>query len=181
MYATRMFLRMSYDPVFGLSILLASLGMAGGVQALRAEPSPLVSSTPIPAPALQYSPTSSAELKEVGRASDGMFYLEASANGRTIRLLVDTGASVTVLTPQDALRLGVEIVPSGDLRVIKTASGRTAGNSAWIDELKVGSNNLGKIPVVVLDTGVGASLIGQDILSKIGPITFDGDRMTVPS
>jgi len=43
------------------------------------------------------------------RGPDGHFYADAQVNGTTIRFLVDTGASLVVLTREDAQRAGIQL------------------------------------------------------------------------
>ena len=50
--------------------------------------------------------------REISRAPDGHFYLDAQVNGAQVHFLVDTGASMVALTAADAQRAGIAL-PSG--------------------------------------------------------------------
>src|SRR5690349_4408834 len=48
----------------------------------------------------------------IARADDGHYWTQAMVDGRPVRMLVDTGASVVALTRQDAAALGLS--PAAD-------------------------------------------------------------------
>src|SRR5688572_850523 len=48
---------------------------------------------------------------QVLRAADGHYWAEAVIDGQAVRLMVDTGASLVVLTRADAARLGLRLTP----------------------------------------------------------------------
>lgn len=69
------------------------------------------------------------------------YHTTASINGRSIQVLVDTGANVVAMNTGDAASLGVDY-RSGELASVETASGRV---KAWI--VQIGSINVGGIEV----------------------------------
>ena len=44
--------------------------------------------------------------------SRGHYYVDAEVNGETVRFLVDTGASMVALSPDDAARIGFRTEPA---------------------------------------------------------------------
>lgn len=110
------------------------------------------------------------------RAPDGFFYLDARVGATPMRFLVDTGASTTVLTRADARRLRLEI--SGGATMM-TAGGRVPVGRARIANLSIGARRLAPVRVVVADDGVGASLIGQDVLARFASLRIEGDRLAL--
>ncbi|MBN8829429.1 MAG: retroviral-like aspartic protease family protein [Sphingomonadales bacterium] len=115
----------------------------------------------------------------IQRHSDGLFYVEAKANGTTIRFVVDTGATVVVLNKADAEKLGI---PYDQL--VSKASMRTAGGSSdmrWakIDRLDMGAKRIEKIEVAVVEGGLPVSLMGQNALEQLGTLTLRGNTMTI--
>ncbi|MDQ4420018.1 retropepsin-like aspartic protease [Sphingobium sp. DEHP117] len=114
-------------------------------------------------------------------APDGLYYLDAQfADGARARFLVDTGASVTVLTGSDARRLGVQ--PTDDAAggsKLRTAGGMTIARSATIARMDVAGRQLRNIRVAIIDNGLPVSLLGQNALSELGTITLGNGRMTI--
>jgi aspartyl protease family protein len=113
---------------------------------------------------------------EVARSSDGLFYVQARVNGRPVRFLVDTGASVVVLTRADAARLGVPL-GGGAGGQIETAAGRTRMDWATLDAVELAGRDLGGVRAAVVQEGLGVSLLGQDVLSRLDAVTIEGDRL----
>ncbi|MBA3897095.1 MAG: retroviral-like aspartic protease family protein [Sphingomonadaceae bacterium] len=113
---------------------------------------------------------------EIERANDRLFYVTAEIDGAPIRMLVDTGASVSVLTRADANRLGLAADRRGESR-IDTVGGRVAMAWTTLDRVRIGAHRLRRVRAAIVDGGPGVSLIGQDILSEFASIRFDGDRM----
>ena len=106
------------------------------------------------------------ELK-VKMASDGHFWVVASINGVPRRMLIDSGATVTALSPatvRDArVDTGVGIAPV----VLRTANGAAPAETGKIDELKVG-NIVARNLRIVTSPGLGnLDVLGMNFLSKL--------------
>ena len=113
-------------------------------------------------------------------APDGLYYLEAQfANGGRARFLIDTGASVTVLTGDDARRLGVQPTDGAGGAKLRTAGGMTTARSATIARMDIAGRPLRNIRVAIIDNGLPVSLLGQNALSELGTITLGNGRMTI--
>ncbi|MGZ3305436.1 MAG: retropepsin-like aspartic protease family protein, partial [Asticcacaulis sp.] len=52
--------------------------------------------------------TSDTHITAIPKAADGHFWANATVNDKAVRFLVDTGATVVVLTEADAQRLGID-------------------------------------------------------------------------
>ena len=97
-------------------------------------------------------------------------------DSRSGRFLVDTGSSVTVLSPTLAADLGIAGGADGVPVELQTLGGRTAGASAIVGSLRVGTLELRDAPVVLHDPGPGLDGIrGNTFLSRY-LVTVDGDR-----
>lgn len=116
---------------------------------------------------------------DLWRASDGLFYINAVINGETVRLLVDTGASMIVLTPEDAQRVGAMPTPSAYTVDADTAGGGSKMARVTLAQMTVGRTAASAVPAVVASDRLGVSLLGQNWLSRIGSVTIEGDRMTL--
>jgi len=107
----------------------------------------------------------------------GVWVAPVVLNGtHAARFLVDTGSSVTVLSPRLAAGLGLAGRPGGPLVELQTIGGRTAGPAAILSSLRVGDLELREAPVVVHDPGPGLDgILGNTFLSRYR-LTLDADR-----
>jgi clan AA aspartic protease (TIGR02281 family) len=79
-----------------------------------------------------------------------LFIVEARLNGsRTVRLVVDTGASYTVLFPEIITEMGLENDPDTDLS-LWTAGGEVGAQIVTLNTVQVGDMAVVNLPVAVL-------------------------------
>jgi len=62
---------------------------------------------------------------QIRKRSDGHFMVKTEANGISLSMLVDTGASTVVLKPADAQRLGIDVDKLRYAVPVQTANGTT--------------------------------------------------------
>ena len=79
--------------------------------------------------------TTSAGARElvITRSDDGHFHIDAKANSVAVRFLVDTGATTTVLTQEDAARAGIDVAALAFNQPVQTANGIAYYASAFLD------------------------------------------------
>jgi len=101
--------------------------------------------------------------------SAGAVHVRASRNGQPLRLLVDTGATTTVLDRRRAQALAA--TPTGDLVRVRTAAGVVEAELHLVRDLQVGALHLDSLPVLVIDhplpEGVDG-LLGMDVIGRFG-------------
>jgi len=122
-------------------------------------------------------PPVTAQGNEVRRSADGLFYVNAIVNGAPVRFLVDTGATVIVLTPDDARRAGVGVESGAFSASAETANGRTSMARVVLDEVVVGATRTRALGAAVVQGNLPVSLLGQNWLAQLGSVTIAGDRM----
>lgn len=113
------------------------------------------------------------------KAPDGLFYVTATIKGTDVRFLVDTGANLVVLTPEDARRIGVSPGHDGAPGHVETAAGQAQMDRVSLDEVRVAGRDVHNIDAAVMRDGLKVSLLGQNLLSRLGPITMSGDEITL--
>ncbi len=113
------------------------------------------------------------------KGEDGHFQADVTINGRTIRMLVDSGATVTSISSQTAQRVGVEVDRSGFPVVTSTANGKTQDWRATASELRLGSIRREDFPVHVSDTLGDTDLLGMNFLSTLKSWRVEGDEMVL--
>jgi clan AA aspartic protease (TIGR02281 family) len=92
---------------------------------------------------------------------------EATVNGRTLELLVDTGASMTGLTSTRLRRLGARYL--GETVRVLTAGGEIQAQVYELDELVVGGRVFEKARVLGIDSlpeGIDG-ILGMDVLEDV--------------
>lgn len=114
----------------------------------------------------------------IARDSSGRFHTDAQVNGQTVQLLIDTGADAVALTEADAQSVGITPDPASFRPIITTASGTGYGARVRIDRLEIAGHSVSDVDAVVV-RGLGASLLGQSVLRRLGPVTMAGDHMVI--
>jgi clan AA aspartic protease (TIGR02281 family) len=107
----------------------------------------------------------------------GVWIVAVLLNGsRPARFLVDTGSSVTLISPAMGSSLGLRPAAPRDPVELQTLSGLTTGASGRLASLKVGGAELHDVPVVLHDPGPGLDgILGNTVLGRYR-VTVDGDR-----
>ncbi|MDP2033795.1 MAG: TIGR02281 family clan AA aspartic protease [Polaromonas sp.] len=113
----------------------------------------------------------------INRARDGHFYAEGQIEGKAVTFLVDTGASLVVVSEAFAREAGLA---SGEPTTFRTANGELKGRivpgltvavgPARISGLRVGVGLVGMDPSV--------ALLGQSFLSRF-EVVLSGNTMTL--
>ena len=111
------------------------------------------------------------------KLSNGHFEVRATLDGQPVRLMVDTGASTTVLTGADAERLGLDTAALSYTVPVMTANGSARAARATVEELAVGSIVRRNVPVLVARQGLGQSLLGMNFIGTLGGFEIRGDRL----
>jgi len=113
------------------------------------------------------------------RESNGHFYTHARINDKElVHFVVDTGATVVVLTVDDARRLGIPVNPAEFEVVGEGASGPVRGQDIMLDSVEVDGKRVENVPAAVLE-GSNLSLLGQAYLSRMGQVQMSGDYMVL--
>ncbi len=117
----------------------------------------------------------------VAADSRGHFLVHPSVNGRRIRMMVDTGASVVALTHEDARTLGVLPSSAQDYtRPVSTANGVVRVATVKLPALKVGDVEIRNVEAVVMPEGrLSTSLLGMSFLKKLRSFEIAGGRLTL--
>jgi len=97
-------------------------------------------------------------------AEDGHFWVRGEVNGKSVRFLVDSGASVTTLSADTASAAGVST--SGRRTMVNTANGQIVVALADVDRLSIGSIEREDFPVNVSDRD-GTDILGMNFLSSL--------------
>jgi aspartyl protease family protein len=111
------------------------------------------------------------------QSADGHFYVMSEVNGTKIRFLVDTGASDIALSLDDAKRLGIDTAGLRFTQTYRTANGIGHGAPHTLDRLAIGPIVLADVPVSIMQTSVGGSLLGMSFLGRLVSFEFQGRKL----
>jgi len=86
-------------------------------------------------------------------------------NGVALRLMVDTGADRTVISPAAAARTGLAVDAGRSVRILGVA-GSAMANEMVVTHMEVAGARVGPLRVIVLDTPADSldGLLGRDVL-----------------
>jgi aspartyl protease family protein len=105
---------------------------------------------------------------KIWRDNTGSFTTVGSINGRTVNMLVDTGASSVALSEREAIRLGVPYRLKGKKIMVSTASGRAMGYEIALDQVKIGGLMLRNVEAMVIEGDSPAEvLLGMTFLNRV--------------
>lgn len=109
---------------------------------------------------------------------DGHFEARILVNGTPVRAVVDTGATSTVLTAEDARAAGFDPDALNYTVPVATANGKAAAAAVRTDELALGAIVRKNMPVLVAAQGsLDQSLLGMNFISTLSGFDMRGDRM----
>lgn len=128
------------------------------------------------------SPNSTGGPQIVAIAADrgGQFSADALVNGTHVRFLVDTGASAVILTPEDALRAGIDVKQLKYTVPIRTANGTNHAAAEKLDEIRVGTITVRDVRALVAKPDLlSTSLLGMTFLSKLRSFKISGGQLVL--
>jgi aspartyl protease family protein len=106
--------------------------------------------------------------------SDGHFWISATVNGVNRDFLVDTGATLTAISPETAEAARLKANPLNRSVLMRTANGTVEARLATIDELRLGSVVARELDAVVAP-GIGdTNVIGMNLLSRLASWRVEG-------
>lgn len=109
---------------------------------------------------------------------NGHFEVDALVNGGSVRMMVDTGATTTVLTLRDAERAGIDTSALSFQVPVSTANGRAMAARIVLDEIGIGAITRSRVPALVAsETMLDQSLLGMNFLGTLSGYDIRGDRL----
>lgn len=140
---------------------------AGGnlTELMRAASEP--DAPPIAAKAEPGKPQSTQRSARIRGDSTGHFVANFSINGRSVRGVVDTGASAIAINRSTAKRIGLSVSPADFTYPVSTANGQTYAAAVMIDKVEIGGIKVRDVQAMVLeDSALSMTLIGMTFLKK---------------
>ena len=100
-------------------------------------------------------------------AADSMGHFVASGqiNGTSVRMLVDTGATLVSIPGSEAQRIGLDYHNGSVLRV-STANGNSVGYRVKLDRIRIGELEVFQVDAIVQESGLSYILLGNSFLNR---------------
>lgn len=111
--------------------------------------------------------------------SGGMYLTFGSINGRSVRFLVDTGASAITMNAVQATNLGIRYKTTGEAAGVSTASGFEKAYRVHFKSVSVGDITESNVEGYVIDGDhPGPVLLGMTFLGRLS-VEHSGNAMTL--
>ncbi len=111
----------------------------------------------------------------IARNRNNAYYVNGSINGRSARMLVDTGATSVAMNSNDAKRMGIDYIRNGKRGSVSTASGVTQAWFVRLDKVSVAGIEINNVQAGVLEGSFPQQiLLGMSFLSRVKMEESDG-------
>ncbi|GAW41200.1 hypothetical protein SH203_01604 [Brevundimonas sp. SH203] len=160
--------------VFGVA-LTASFATALTIRHLEGDGAAQAATAPVAIVA----PAAVGTAAQVVKGADGHYWAQARIDGRAVRLLVDTGASVVALTRADAARLGVDPEPAAFTGQVQTASGLARAAPVRLKTVSVAGARVDQVEALVVEQGLEYSLLGMSYLGRLSAFEATPTSLTL--
>ena len=112
-------------------------------------------------------------------SGDGHFWARAKLNGVERRMLIDSGATMTTMSPRTAAAAGVEASAGLAPILLKTANGVTKAETGTLEEMRLGPITARDLKIVVAPGLGDVDVIGMNFLSKLQSWRVEGRTLVL--
>lgn len=95
----------------------------------------------------------------------GHYVVQGQINGGTVRMLLDTGATLIAIPASEATRLGIDY-RNGRPAMVSTANGTAPAYRVTLNTVKVGDIELNQVDALVQEQGLPFILLGMSFLNR---------------
>ena len=118
------------------------------------------------------SPVTEGPVTRIPMAIDGHFWVKARLNGRDVKFLVDSGATMTTIDRNTANAAGVAVSPRAD-EFVRTGNGIIRVSSGRADDLSIGNIARRDVGLQVADND-DLNVLGMNYLSTLSRWGVEG-------
>lgn len=139
------------------------------------EPGQMAASTANQEPAPAAAQRSGA-IVEIPAGQGGHYYTQAEINGRSIDVLVDTGATTVFLSYETAESVGIYLKPSDFTHISRTANGNARIAPVTLDRVSIGDITVRNVQAAVAEPGklTTSTLLGMSFLGRVANVGMRG-------
>ncbi|MDP4023949.1 TIGR02281 family clan AA aspartic protease [Methylobacterium sp. NEAU 140] len=162
---------------------LIGVGAAGTVRdriLARSAPGP-TAAVPAPVAAAVTGPAAG-QAGAIALQADGSghFHTAAVVDGRVLRMVVDTGATLCAFSEEDAARAGITVAPAAFTQPIATANGTVRVAPVRIGAIQVGAITVRDVEAVIVPRGrLSTNLLGMSFLKRVRGFEIAGGTLTL--
>jgi aspartyl protease family protein len=110
----------------------------------------------------------------------GHFRVTGRVDGRRIDFMVDTGASVIALKPEDAAMLGIHPIDRDYVALVKTANGVIRVAPIELDTVEIEDLEVHNVAALVLPAGVASeNLLGLSFLRRLRRFEYADGKLVL--
>lgn len=114
----------------------------------------------------------------IRKAMDGHFWIDGELNGKSVRFLVDSGATVTSISA-DTARLADVTVSGGFPAMVQTANGVVMVKRARAGRLKIGTIERRDLALHVSEAFGRTNVLGMNFLSSLSSWGVEGQWLVL--
>lgn len=118
------------------------------------------------------SPVTEGRVTRIPMAIDGHFWVKARLNGRDVKFLVDSGATMTTIDRNTANAAGVAVSPRAD-EFVRTGNGIIRVSSGRADDLSIGNIDRRDVGLQIADND-DLNVLGMNYLSTLSRWGVEG-------
>jgi aspartyl protease family protein len=118
------------------------------------------------------TPVTEGRETRIPMAIDGHFWVTAKLNGKDVKFLVDSGATMTTVDRDTALAAGVDISPQRD-QFVRTGNGIIRVSSGRAAQLEVGGIERSDVGLQIADND-DLNVLGMNFLSSLSRWGVEG-------
>lgn len=100
-------------------------------------------------------------------SQDGHFYINTEVNGKSVRFMVDTGASDIVLDKATAKKIGINLDDLKYTKIYSTANGTVRGAPVTLKTIQIDEFILRDVRASVNEADMEKSLLGMSFLENL--------------
>jgi aspartyl protease family protein len=116
---------------------------------------------------------------EIPLSSDGHYYATLNINGQPVRFMIDTGATGTVLSRDDATRVGISPDDMAFFSTAITANGTVRTAPVVLANVDFGPFSDQGVNAYVNDSEMRDSLLGMSYLNRFDRLEISNGRMVL--
>jgi aspartyl protease family protein len=108
----------------------------------------------------------------------GHFYANVRMNNRSVKVLVDTGATMVAINETTARKIGIRLKPSDFKYKVRTANGIAKMAAATIKEIRIGNIRVKNVRAgVSKDSALSTTLLGMSFLKQLRRFEVSGETL----
>lgn len=171
----------SVGTLVGLSLAAAVAVPRMSAQMHALPPAPtMMAAQPLAAPAESESASSNSRSVTVRPGPNGHFEVQGRVDGRVMRFMVDTGASVIALNQSDAASLGIHPTPRDFAALIRTANGTVRAAPTRLRMVEIEDLVVRDVDAVILpDSALSDNLLGLSFLSRLARFEYSDGQLVL--